>query len=92
MSAKLPRRFWVESAIAAVCGVSAFAIVLVSLWPQWIELIVGADPDNGSGTLEWAIASSLLVVAVLLSVAARREWKTSITQTTPSWTPNGLGK
>lgn len=65
-------RFWVEAAAAAVSGT---LLVLTLLWREWIELIFGVDPDNGSGALEWAIVAASAVVTVALFAAARVEWR-----------------
>jgi len=50
-------------------------LLLVTLfWKDWIEIIFGVDPDNGSGALEWFIVVAFFVIAVVSSVLARREW------------------
>jgi hypothetical protein len=66
------RRFWLELS----CGVlGAFLFLLTLITREWIELIFGVDPDQGSGALEWAIALTLLAVATLSFALAYREWK-----------------
>ncbi len=69
-------RFWVESTL----GVLALAAeVLTAARPEWIEALTGTQPDGGDGTLEWAIVAALLAAAVVLGVAARREYRRTAT-------------
>lgn len=65
-------RFWVESAIA---GLLTLAVLLTFAWPEWIEEAFGVDPDGGSGALEWALVGIGLVLALLLALVARAEWR-----------------
>ena len=65
-------RFWVEAAATALSGMF---LVLTLLWREWIEIIFGVDPDNGSGSLEWAIVAVSAAVTVALFAAARIEWR-----------------
>jgi uncharacterized membrane protein HdeD (DUF308 family) len=65
-------RFWLE----LVCGLlGAVLFVATLVMREWIELIFGVDPDNGSGALELSIASSLLAVSIATGVLAVREWR-----------------
>jgi hypothetical protein len=65
-------RFRIEIATASI----AFALFLLTLvWSDWIEILFGWDPDDHSGTAEWAIVGGLLVLALLLFGAARIEWR-----------------
>jgi hypothetical protein len=54
------RRFWTEIGLGAACLV---LLVLTAAWPDWIEAIVGVEPDGGSGALEWALVALLAVCA-----------------------------
>jgi hypothetical protein len=65
------RRFWVE---AAVGGLSAVLLVLTIFVPDWIEATLRVDPDQHSGSLEWAISAALLGTTLVSSLLARREW------------------
>jgi uncharacterized membrane protein HdeD (DUF308 family) len=63
-------RFWLE----LVCGaLGAILFVVTLITREWIELIFGVDPDNGSGTLEFAIAFGLLAVSIVSGLLAVRE-------------------
>ncbi len=63
-------RLWLEIALAIGAGALG---VLTLFWHDWIETIFGVDPDHGDGSLEWLVAFGLLVIALVFSVAIRRE-------------------
>lgn len=65
------RRYWFELAAA---GISSVLFVVTLFWKDWIEIIVGVDPDKGSGAVEWFVVGAFFVLAVASSVLARREW------------------
>ena len=65
------RRFWFELAAAGSCSI---LFVVTLFWNDWIEVIFGADPDEGSGALEWLIVGVFFALALVSSVLARREW------------------
>jgi hypothetical protein len=65
-------RFWVEAALSVISG-ALFIITVV--WRDWIELVLGVDPDHGNGSVEWLVAAVPLVVASATFVIARREWR-----------------
>ena len=65
-------RFWAECALA---GLAAVLAVLTAAWPNWIELLFGADPDGGDGSAEWGIVAALALVAIIFAVLARFEHK-----------------
>jgi hypothetical protein len=52
---------WAEASLAAV---STALLVLTLLWPDWIERVIGLDPDHGSGTAEWFVVAGTAAVAV----------------------------
>ena len=66
------RRFWLETGMAIVSSI-LFIITLVQR--DWIEIIFNVDPDNRSGTLEWLIIGSALVVIITLFTLANYEWR-----------------
>ncbi len=67
-----PSRRRVRLEVALAAGSFAFG-VLALVWPEWIEAVFRVDPDAGSGSLEWAIAGVLLVIAAVAAVAARSD-------------------
>jgi hypothetical protein len=64
----LPKRFWIQAALALLSLVLA-CVTLVSR--EWIELVFRVDPDRGSGALEWAAVVVLALLAVALGAGAR---------------------
>jgi hypothetical protein len=71
-------KYRIELALAIF---SAFLFVLTLVTREWIEMIFGVEPDGGSGALEWAITSALLLAAVLLGVLARRDRRRALAAT-----------
>jgi hypothetical protein len=47
------------------------------LWPNWIELVIGADPDGGSGETEWSLLFAFGLVALAAWAIAGWEWRTA---------------
>lgn len=72
MLAGLRNRFWLESVFGSAAGILA---IITFFWHDWIETVLGTDPDSGNGSAEWLAVSILLLVAVMLAVGARYEWK-----------------
>ena len=72
MARELRRRFWVETVLGATAGILAL-VTLISR--QWIEVLFGADPDGGSGSLEWTVVAGLALVTVAAGVLARTEFR-----------------
>jgi hypothetical protein len=56
-------------------GVGAALFVLTLVFPKWIEAVTRLEPDAGSGALEWIIAGSLLVAAVVSAALAHRDYR-----------------
>ena len=56
--------------LAAICGSLA---VLIVFWPDWIEALIGFDPDQHDGTIEWLVVIALLSTAPY-GVPARAQW------------------
>jgi|tagenome__1003787_1003787.scaffolds.fasta_scaffold20859561_3 hypothetical protein len=67
-------RYWIEVALAVVAAGFA-ALTLITR--EWIELLLGVDPDKGNGALEWAIVIALFVASAALALIARWEQKAS---------------
>lgn len=65
-------RFLVQSFVG---GVSAICFVLTLIRRDWIEAVLGVDPDAGSGALEWLITGGFLVIALTCGFLARRQWR-----------------
>jgi hypothetical protein len=65
-------RFWVEAGLATLCG---FLAILTLFTRDWIEALTGFDPDNHNGSFEWMIVAALFLVCILLSFAARADWR-----------------
>jgi hypothetical protein len=61
----------------------AFAVFFTAIfvatvfWPDWIELVFGADPDQGNGQTEWTIVAASGVLAVASIIVARIRWRQS---------------
>jgi hypothetical protein len=72
MKSGLRRRFWPESGLGVITAVM-FLVTLVRR--DWIEAVIGVDPDQHSGSLEWLIVGALLVATVALFALARYEWR-----------------
>jgi len=72
MQKRLSLKFWIGSGAAIASGVLG---ILTIVSKEWIEVLFGADPDGGSGLLEWSIVAVLLGIAVACSMVARHEWK-----------------
>lgn len=71
-------RFWIEVALAAI---AAGLAILTFITREWIELLFGVDPDQGSGALEWAIVIALFIAAIALALIARWDRKRYIART-----------
>jgi hypothetical protein len=81
MSSRLRRQFWIEAGLAAL---SSALLTLTLVLPDWIELVFGVDPDQQSGSLEWAITGVFGVVSVCAVVLARREWERRLLDLAPT--------
>lgn len=66
------KRFWLES-LCGLLGAVLFGATLVTR--EWIELIFGLDPDQGSGAFELAITFGLLAVSIVSGLLAVLEWR-----------------
>ena len=66
------RRLWIE---AGACAFSAVVLVATVVWPDWIELVLGFDPDASSGALERGIAGATAAATAAFLLLARRHWR-----------------
>jgi hypothetical protein len=57
----------------SLCISFAVFALLTLLWPDWIEGVVGFDPDQHSGAVEWTIVGVLLGAALFFGIVARRQ-------------------
>ena len=58
-----------EAIAAAVFGVLA---VLTLMMPNWIEAVIGVEPDGGSGAAEWLIVTVSGALALILAASSAR--------------------
>jgi hypothetical protein len=76
MPRSVRRLFWVEVSAATITGTAALTTAIV---PDWIELVLGWDLDQGDGSVEWLIVwlitAGLCFVTAMLAAAATREWR-----------------
>lgn len=64
--------FWIEAAFA--CLWASLALVTL-VGGDWIELVFGVHPDNGSGALEWGVVAVFSCASIVSALLARREWR-----------------
>ena len=67
MTSNRGTRFWIETALASLCG---FLAILTIFSRDWIEALTGYDPDQHDGSVEWMIVAALALICMLLSLAA----------------------
>ena len=67
---RLRTRVRLEVALACLSA-GLFAVTLA--YPEWIEALTSLDPDAGSGAVELLVSATLLAVAVVLALLARRD-------------------
>jgi hypothetical protein len=67
----------VEIVLAAVFAALA---ALTAAAPTWIERVFRIDPDFGSGSVEWGIVAGFGILAVAVSMSARRHFRRARTR------------
>jgi hypothetical protein len=72
MNQQLPIRFWIELILGVL---SAASVALALARPQWVESVLGIDPDGGDGSSEWKITLTLIVATLALFATAGHEWR-----------------
>ncbi|MGH9057144.1 MAG: ABC transporter permease [Acidimicrobiales bacterium] len=61
--------FWIESATALLTTVVGLVTLL---WHDWIELVLGVDPDHGNGSIEvWFVVAMFSVSACCGAITFR---------------------
>jgi hypothetical protein len=70
MKSRLRRRFWAEAPLSVL---TAVVLVVTLVQRDWIESLLGIDPDQHSGALEWLIFGVLLVATLTLGSLASYE-------------------
>jgi hypothetical protein len=68
----VPARFLAETIGASLTGT---LLLLTLIWPDWIELAFGVDPDQHSGSLELTLVLVCAVATSLFGTLANREWR-----------------
>lgn len=65
-------KLWLELLLVGAC----FALLLCTVvWPNWIEIVLGIDPDQGDGSVEKLIVVATGVATVAFSLLVRVEWR-----------------
>ena len=71
-------RLWLEVGLAILSVLLFFAMLL---WPEWIEIVFGVDPDFANGSLEWLIMELTAISAVVAIFLASADWRRLRSQT-----------
>jgi hypothetical protein len=74
-------RIWIEAALTTI---SAVTFVLTLVAHDWIEQIVGASPDQGSGEIEWLLAGAAIIATLVFGSITTLEWRRIRTGTVPT--------
>jgi hypothetical protein len=72
MKKSFRRRFWIEMVLGSISGILC---IITPIWPDWIEILIGWDPDQHNGSVEWLISGGLLIVTAILLGLAAVEWR-----------------
>ena len=73
-----------KAAFSFIGGILFTALFTATwLWPNWIELVIGADPDDGSGETEWLLLFAFGLAAFVAWALWGWEWRAS-RATTPA--------
>jgi hypothetical protein len=65
-------RFWIEIGLASLTGVLA---LITPVFPDWIEVVSGWDPDQHDGSVERLIVLGLFLATGAIFAVAAREWR-----------------
>jgi hypothetical protein len=72
MGKRVRIRFWIEAALAAISGILAVLTLVVH---DWVEVIFGVEPDEGSGSFEVWVTVIAIALTVVFALVARIEWR-----------------
>jgi hypothetical protein len=65
-------RFWAEIGVASFTGLLG---LITPIFPDWIELVSGWDPDQHDGSVERMIVVGLCLASIALFSLAAVEWR-----------------
>ena len=71
MRKELTPRFWIEATVGSVTGSLA---LITAIFPDWIELISGWDPDQHDGSVESLVVIALFAATAVIYGLALIEW------------------
>jgi hypothetical protein len=74
------RRFWAEISLASFTGLLA---LVTPIFPDWIELVSGWDPDQHDGSVERLIVVWLCLIAIAFFSLATVEWRRTASAGSP---------
>ena len=72
MNRALQSSFWILSGTATIAG---FLAILTAFAPDWIEVVLGWDPDLRNGSIERLINIGLCCATVPSFILAALEWR-----------------
>lgn len=78
MRRRLRGRFWIETGMSVA---SLVFLVLTVAWKDWIEIVFRADPDQHTGSLEWAIVAGAAILAITFAGFARADCRRRVAVT-----------
>ena len=59
--------------LIAACASSCLVLATI-VWPDWIEIAIGVDPDQGNSLLEWLIVAATAAMTIASALVSRVEW------------------
>lgn len=65
-------RLALDTALAVIFTANYVATLF---WPDWIELVFGAEPDQGNGQFEWTTVAVSGLLAFASIIVARSRWR-----------------
>jgi hypothetical protein len=60
---------------AATAALFTLVTVVTAVWPDWLEVVIGIDPDNGDGSLEWGFVATFAFLAFVNSLGSWRAYR-----------------